>query len=288
MSTIRPQSSGIGKSHHHHHGHSRTARPGFISDSKNGGVEKVNMYFFEDGGHFASNFVGDIPNKWQNPHVAPLLISVLVTSAVLKSTGCSFDWDVWGGVFIGTLTVDDWVFTVDVVLCVPPVYRDLIRIQDTMGCQNGLKPQCQNWRKKHQAKLPIRLAETNMSPKEMPSPQSNKSLPTSSNHQSSSISRCNLLVEGKLTISIHLNLGGRQHQHGFSHQVQHGSLASAGKASNKHGATRLGGCSASLGWDEKIPFEPSTYRTHNDWVTIMSPSCKCTQKTHVIHLMHED
>ena len=135
------------------------------------------------------------------------------------------------------VTMRDW----------PPACWDLIRIQDTMGCQNGLKPQCQNSKKKkHQAKLPIRLAETNMSPKEMPSPQSNKSLPTSSNHQSSPIPRCNLLVEGKLTISIHLNLGGRQHQHGFSHQVQNGSLR-AGKAPKTWVMLFWGGCSASLG-----------------------------------------
>ena len=92
------------------------------------------------------------------------------------------------------------------------------------GMPEWLEAAISELEKKHQAKLPIRIAETNISPKEMPSPQRNKSLPTSSNHQSSSISRCNLLVEGKLTISIHLNLGGRQHQHGFSHQVQNGSL----------------------------------------------------------------
>ena len=97
MSTIRPQSSGIGKSHHH--SHSRTARPGFIGDSKNAGVEKVKMYFLEAflTIHVAillADLFLEISQRNDKTRMSPLLlISVHVTSAVLKSTGCSFDWN---------------------------------------------------------------------------------------------------------------------------------------------------------------------------------------------------
>ena len=62
------------------------------------------------------------------------------------------------------------------------------------GMPEWLEAAISELEKKHQAKLPIRLAETNMSPKKMPPSQRSKSLPTSSNHQSSPIPRCNLLV----------------------------------------------------------------------------------------------